>query len=44
MCNKQKKLSQSLLPTVNISSQGLASAINSIVPLQGPPQSLKSSH
>ena len=43
-----KKICESLLPqflllTVNISSQGLDSALNSIVSLQGPPQGLKGS-
>ena len=40
---KQKKLSQFLLLTVDISHQGLYSALNSIVPIQGPPQVLKTS-
>ena len=38
-----KELSQFLFVTINISSDGLVSALNSIVPLQGPPQGLKSS-
>ena len=40
---KQKKLSQFLLLTVNISHQGRFSVLNSIVAIQGPPQVLKSS-
>ena len=40
---KFKILTKFLLLTVNISSQGLVSALNSIVPLQGALQGLKSS-
>ena len=38
VCITNKKLSQFLLLTVNISSYGLVSVLNSIVPFQGPPQ------
>ena len=41
--SQTKELSQSLLLTVNVPSLGLVSALNSIVPLEGLPQGLKSS-
>ena len=41
VCIKNKeRLSQFLIFTVNISSEGLVSALNSVGPLQGPPQGL----
>ena len=40
--SQTRKLSRNLLLTVNVSSQGLVSILNSIVPLQDPLQCLKS--